>query len=128
MTIALAVARHRSIRSAARELGLAPSVISRRLHSFEDGLGVSLFERRPSGVKLTEAGAEFLPDAGRLLDETRPMAGRQQRFDLPSRFRPRPSARDDEGLRDKVGPEHYRPAGERMLFGQRNHAGFMPQT
>lgn len=76
MTIALAVARHRSIRSAARELGLGPSVISRRLHSFEDGLGVSLFERRPSGVKLTEAGAEFLPDAGRLLDEVQAVASR----------------------------------------------------
>jgi DNA-binding transcriptional LysR family regulator len=68
MSAALAAARHGSIRSAARELGLAPSVVSRRLREFEDGLGVSLFERRASGLKLTEAGAEFLPDVRRVLD------------------------------------------------------------
>jgi DNA-binding transcriptional LysR family regulator len=76
MTVALAVARHGSIRSAARELGLNVSVVSRRLRAFEDGLGVSLFERRPSGVKLTEAGAEFLPNASRLLDEMKTAASR----------------------------------------------------
>lgn len=76
MAIALAVARHGSIRSAARELGLAASVVSRRLQSFEDGLGVSLFERRPSGVKLTEPGAEFLPDARGLLDAMKAIASR----------------------------------------------------
>jgi DNA-binding transcriptional LysR family regulator len=76
MTIAIAVARHGSIRSAARELGLAASIVSRRLRSFEDGLGVSLFERRASGVKPTEAGAEFLPNARRLLDEIIAVAGR----------------------------------------------------
>ncbi|QYU68680.1 LysR family transcriptional regulator [Leptolyngbya sp. 15MV] len=76
MAIALAVARHGSIRSAARELVLAASVVSRRLQSFEDGLGVSLFERRPSGVKLTEAGAEFLPEARRLLDAMRVITSR----------------------------------------------------
>jgi DNA-binding transcriptional LysR family regulator len=76
MMIAIAVARHGSIRSAARELGLAASIVSRRLRSFEDGLGVSLFERRASGVKPTEAGAEFLPNARRLTDEMMAVAGR----------------------------------------------------
>jgi DNA-binding transcriptional LysR family regulator len=76
MTIAIAVARHGSVRSAARELGLAASIVSRRLRAFEDGLGVSLFERRASGVKPTEAGAEFLPNARRLLDEIMAIAER----------------------------------------------------
>jgi DNA-binding transcriptional LysR family regulator len=81
MTIAIAVARHGSIRAAARELGLAASIVSRRLRAFEDGLGVSLFERRASGVKPTAAGAEFLPNARRLLDEIMAIAERAREAD-----------------------------------------------
>jgi DNA-binding transcriptional LysR family regulator len=76
MTVALAVARHGSIPSAARELSLNVSAVSRRLQAFDEGLGVSLFERRPSGVKLTEAGAEFLPWSERLLDAMKAAARR----------------------------------------------------
>jgi DNA-binding transcriptional LysR family regulator len=76
LTLAIAVARSGSIRVAARGAGLTASAVSRRLRALEDGLGVSLFERRPSGVKLTEAGERFLADATRLLDEVRDAASR----------------------------------------------------
>lgn len=76
LTLAIAVARSGSIRVAARGSGLTASAVSRRLRALEDGLGVSLFERRPSGVKLTEAGERFLADATRLLDEVRDAASR----------------------------------------------------
>jgi DNA-binding transcriptional LysR family regulator len=67
MSLALLVARTGSIRLAARETGRTISAVSRSIRAFEDGLGVSLFERRPSGMKLTAAGEEFLVEATRVL-------------------------------------------------------------
>jgi DNA-binding transcriptional LysR family regulator len=67
MMLAVVVARAGSLRLAAREVGLPASAVSRRLRALEDGLGVSLFERRPSGMKPTAAGENFLAEAERLL-------------------------------------------------------------
>jgi len=67
MTLAVVVARTGSIRLAAREAGITASAVSRSIRALEDGLGASLFERRPSGMKLTAAGVEFLVEAMRVL-------------------------------------------------------------
>lgn len=67
MMLAVVVARTGSLRLAAREVGLPASAVSRRLRALEDGLGVSLFERRSSGMKPTAAGEDFLAVAERLL-------------------------------------------------------------
>jgi DNA-binding transcriptional LysR family regulator len=67
MMLAVVVARTGSLRLAAREVGLPASAVSRRLRALEDGLGVSLFERRSSGMKPTAAGEDFLAEAKRLL-------------------------------------------------------------
>jgi DNA-binding transcriptional LysR family regulator len=67
MMLAVVVARTGSLRLAAREVGLPASAVSRRLRALEDGLGVSLFERRSSGMKPTAAGEDFLAEAERLL-------------------------------------------------------------
>lgn len=67
MSLAILVARTGSIRLAAREARRTVSAVSRSIRALEDGLGVSLFERRPSGVKLTAAGDEFLVEATRVL-------------------------------------------------------------
>jgi DNA-binding transcriptional LysR family regulator len=67
MMLAVVVARTGSLRLAAREVGLAAPAASRRLRALEDGLGVSLFERRPSGMKPTAAGDDFLVEAARVL-------------------------------------------------------------
>ena len=59
----LSVADHLSIRGAAKALGVRPTAVSRRVSDLEDTLGVSLFERSPRGLKMTNAGARFIQDA-----------------------------------------------------------------
>ena len=60
----VAVAETGGFRSASRRLGVEQSITSRRVAALEDELGVSLFERDRTGVRLTAAG-------GRLLDQVR---------------------------------------------------------
>jgi DNA-binding transcriptional LysR family regulator len=57
------VGEHLSFRRAASLLGIRQSAISRRVRALEDELGVSLFERHQSGVRVTNAGANFLQQA-----------------------------------------------------------------
>jgi DNA-binding transcriptional LysR family regulator len=76
MILAIMVARSGSIRLAARDAELPASTVSRRLRALEEELGVSLFERRSSGVRPTAAGAEFLAAATRLLGGVRAAAER----------------------------------------------------
>jgi DNA-binding transcriptional LysR family regulator len=58
---ALLVADYLSFRRAAAVLGVRQSAVSRRVRELEDELGVSLFERHSGGVRVTNAGACFLP-------------------------------------------------------------------
>lgn len=55
-----AIAKYGSIRGAADRLSITPSALNRRLLSMEDELGVLLFERLPTGVRLTTAGEIML--------------------------------------------------------------------
>lgn len=57
------VARSGSIRKASEELHVATSALSRQIRKLEDELGVPLFERFSSGLKLTVAGEEVLRHA-----------------------------------------------------------------
>src|ERR1700759_1362485 len=52
----LAVARHRSFRKAADELGCTPSALSHALRNIEERLAVRLVNRTTRSVALTEAG------------------------------------------------------------------------
>ena len=52
----LAVAASGSIRQAAEELHVSASAISRQIQLLEHGFAAALFERRPSGMVLTEEG------------------------------------------------------------------------
>lgn len=54
------VARLGSIRKAAEMLHISPSSINRQIISFEESLGVRLFERLPRGLRPTSAGEELL--------------------------------------------------------------------
>jgi DNA-binding transcriptional LysR family regulator len=56
-----AVGRHLSFTAAANALSVSQSAISRHVISLEGLLGVQLFERRPQGLVLTEAGTALLP-------------------------------------------------------------------
>lgn len=54
-----AVARHRSLSQAAEELSLTHSALSQQLRKLESQLGVTLLQRGPGGVTLTEAGRRY---------------------------------------------------------------------
>ncbi|CAB3731563.1 LysR family transcriptional regulator [Paraburkholderia rhynchosiae] len=56
----LSVARHRSFRRAAAELGVTPSAISQAVRVLEERIGAALFMRTTRSVGLTEAGEQFL--------------------------------------------------------------------
>lgn len=59
----LAVARHRSFRRAAAELGVTPSAAGQAVRALEGRLGVALFVRTTRSVGMTEAGERFQAQA-----------------------------------------------------------------
>src|SRR6185437_16286301 len=62
----LAVARGGSVRAAAERLGVNHSTVLRRIAQLEERLGVHVFEKLPSGYRLTEAGEEVLEFADQM--------------------------------------------------------------
>ncbi len=58
-----AVAEDGSIRRASERLHISASAINRQILKLEDHLGVPLFERRPDGMRLTDAGQLVLRHA-----------------------------------------------------------------
>jgi DNA-binding transcriptional LysR family regulator len=56
----LAVARGGSVRAAAERLGVNHTTVLRRIAQLEERLGAQMFEKLPSGYRLTEAGEEVL--------------------------------------------------------------------
>ncbi|HXQ42286.1 MAG TPA: LysR family transcriptional regulator [Candidatus Udaeobacter sp.] len=65
----LSVARHRSFRRAAAELGVTPSAISQAIRAVEARIGAALFIRTTRSVGLTEAGERFLVRAKPAFEE-----------------------------------------------------------
>ena len=63
------VARLHSFSAAARDLGVAPSVITKRITQLEKSLGVQLIVRSTRGLALTAAGDRYLPRFVRLMAE-----------------------------------------------------------
>ncbi len=62
----LAMAQAGTLRGAAGKLNINHATVARRLHDFENTLGVQLFERSKSGYKLSSAGLAMLPQAEEL--------------------------------------------------------------
>jgi DNA-binding transcriptional LysR family regulator len=62
----LAVARGGSVRAAAERLGVNHATVLRRIAQLERRLGVQVFEKRPSGYRLTGAGEEVLEFADQM--------------------------------------------------------------
>jgi len=56
----LAVARGGSVRAAAERLGVNHATVLRRIAQLEERLGARMFEKLPSGYRLTDAGDEVL--------------------------------------------------------------------
>src|SRR5690242_10069709 len=65
----LSVARHRSFRRAAAELGVTPSAMSQAVRNLEARVGAPLFIRTTRSVGLTEAGERFLARAKPAFEE-----------------------------------------------------------
>jgi DNA-binding transcriptional LysR family regulator len=62
----LAVARGGSVRTAAGRLGVNHSTVLRRIAQLEERLGVQMFEKLPSGYRVTDAGEEVLEFANQM--------------------------------------------------------------
>jgi DNA-binding transcriptional LysR family regulator len=60
LVTALIVADTASFTRAGRRLRVGQSTVSRRIAELEDLLGVSLFERHPFGIRMTQAGRDFI--------------------------------------------------------------------
>ena len=65
----LLVSRTGSFSGAARELGVAPSVVTKRITRLEDEMGAQLFVRSTRALSLTTAGERLLPQYQRLVAE-----------------------------------------------------------
>jgi DNA-binding transcriptional LysR family regulator len=65
----LGVAKHRSFRRAAAQLGVTPSAISQAVRALEARVGAALFIRTTRSVGLTEAGSRFLSRAKPAFEE-----------------------------------------------------------
>src|SRR5687768_17710567 len=57
-----------SFTRAAADLGYAQSSVTSQIRALESSLGVDLFERLGSRIRLTEAGERLLPYARRMID------------------------------------------------------------
>jgi DNA-binding transcriptional LysR family regulator len=62
----LAVARGGSVRAAAERLEVTHSTVLRRIAKLEEHLGAQMFEKLPSGYRLTNAGEEILEFADQM--------------------------------------------------------------
>src|SRR3954470_22019131 len=62
----LAVARGGSVRAAAERLGVNHSTVLRRIAQLEERLGARMFEKLPSGYRLTAAGEEVVELANQM--------------------------------------------------------------
>ena len=68
-----------SFAAAARDLGVVPSALTYRVRQIEDALDVLLYDRSSRQARLTEAGAELLREATRLLADIDAVANRVKR-------------------------------------------------
>ena len=71
LTTFVDVAGRGSFSATARDEGVTPAMVGRRIDQLEERLGVKLFKRSTRKVTLTPEGTAFLEDCQRILDELR---------------------------------------------------------
>ena len=69
LTTFVDVAQRGSLSAAAREEGITPAMVGRRIDQLEERLGVKLFKRSTRKVTLTPEGSTFYEDCHRVLEE-----------------------------------------------------------
>lgn len=67
------IVKQGSLSAAARELGITPAAVSKRLAKIEESLGVALVRRTTRRLSLTDEGEQFLASARRILTELEEM-------------------------------------------------------
>jgi LysR family transcriptional regulator, benzoate and cis,cis-muconate-responsive activator of ben and cat genes len=93
----VAVAELQNFTRAATRLRVAQPALSRQIRDLEDELGAPLLERNPRRVRLTEAGAVFLPEAKAVLQRAAEAAqavravGRGERGEINVGYAPTPT-------------------------------------
>jgi len=81
----IAIATHKSFRTAAAELAISPSALSHAIAALERRIGVRLFHRTTRSVAVTEAGSELIARVRPALREiTDAMTEVAERRDAPS--------------------------------------------
>ena len=71
LTTFVEVAQRGSLSAAAREEGITPAMVGRRIDQLEERLAVKLFKRSTRKVTLTPEGSTFYEDCYRVLEELR---------------------------------------------------------
>ena len=71
LTTFIEVSQRGSLSAAAREEGITPAMVGRRIDQLEERLGVKLFKRSTRKVTLTPEGTTFFEDCHRVLDDLR---------------------------------------------------------
>jgi DNA-binding transcriptional LysR family regulator len=74
------VAELGSLARATARLHLSQPAASAHIKALEEEFGITLFERKPSGLSLTRAGADLLPHVQRLLAGAAELSSRAQRL------------------------------------------------
>ena len=69
MVAVVALAQKRTMELAAKELGLTPSAVHKRIQAVNGLFGRPLFTKAENGMALTEAGRRFYLDAAKALEE-----------------------------------------------------------
>ena len=67
------IVKQGSLSAAARELGITPAAVSKRLAKIEESLGVALVRRTTRRLSLTDEGEQFLASARRILTDLEEM-------------------------------------------------------
>src|SRR3978361_725298 len=93
----LAVARGGSVRAAGQRLGVNHSTVLRRIAQLEERLGAHMFEKLPSGYRLTAAGEEVLELANQMEASSHQLEPRVFGRDQDGCGRGGPRAREPDG-------------------------------
>src|SRR5690606_31655404 len=80
MKLFSAVADERNVTRGAMRVFLSPPAASIRLRNLENSLGVKLFERKPNGVELTQAGQSFLRYASEILHQSESLSANMREY------------------------------------------------
>lgn len=71
LQIVLAVAEHRSLSGAARQLGVNHATVLRRIEALERNIGIDLFDRPPGGYRLRAEAQEMLSSLRAISESSR---------------------------------------------------------